>query len=83
MKVVGVLIAYNPNIELLKKNINSYIDDLNKLIIVNNSIYSLEKKIEFSEEFSKKVEIINLFDNVGIAKAQNTGMEKAYNLVLK
>ncbi len=44
MKLVGVLIAYNPNIELLEKNINSYMSDLNKLIIVNNSSYSLEKK---------------------------------------
>ena len=79
MKVVGVLIAYNPNIELLEKNINSYMSDLNKLIIVNNSSYSLEKKIKFSEEVSKKIEIINLFDNMGIAKAQNIGMEKAYN----
>ena len=79
MKLVGVLIAYNPNIELLEKNINSYMSDLNKLIIVNNSSYSLEKKIKFSEEVSKKIEIINLFDNMGIAKAQNIGMEKAYN----
>ena len=79
MKVVGILISYNPNIELLEKNIRSYINDLNKLIIVNNSSYALEEKLKFSEGALEKIEIVNLFNNVGIAKAQNLGMEKAYN----
>ena len=45
MRIVGVLVAYNPKIDTLINNIESYIDDLESLIIVNNSSYSLEEKI--------------------------------------
>lgn len=76
MKIVGVLIAYNPKINALIKNIDSYINDLESLIIVNNSDYSLEEKI--NKDYNGKIKIINFYENLGIAKAQNVGMEKAF-----
>lgn len=79
MRIVGVLVAYNPKIDTLINNIESYIDDLESLIIVNNSSYSLEEKIYKNYIKNENIKIINLYENFGIAKAQNIGMEMAFS----
>ena len=55
MRVVGVLVAYNPKVDTLMKNIESYIHDLESLIIVNNSNYPLEEKIYESYIKNEKI----------------------------
>lgn len=77
-KIIAVLVTYNPNPEYLLKNIESIIDDVEKIIICNNSKGEIIDIVNFSEEQLKKIDTLDFFDNLGIAKAQNIGMKKAY-----
>ena len=70
MSVPGVVVLYNPTTDDLI-NINSYIDYVDKLYVVDNSERRLEK------ELPEKVEYIFNNENLGIAKALNIGVEKA------
>lgn len=73
MKLVGVVVWYNPS-EKDIKNIDSYIKSIDKLYIVDNSENgSNESKIPNS----KKVEYIYQNENLGIAKALNIACYKA------
>ena len=72
MNIAGVVVLYNPELDVID-NIESYYQYLDFLIIVDNSeninegIYSLLK-----EKF-KKIKIISNFENKGIAFALNQG----------
>lgn len=72
IKVSGVVVLYNPTNEDLL-NINSYIDYIDKLYVVDNSDKPLSKK------FNNKIEYIFNNGNLGMAKALNIGVEKALN----
>jgi rhamnosyltransferase len=74
-KVFGIIVTYKPNIEILERCINSLVNQVNKLIIVDNT----PDKCELLERFRKisNVEIIYLTDNYGIAYAQNVGIKRA------
>ena len=75
LKLFSVVVAYNPEynklLDLCQVLSNS---DITTVLIDNSDI----DKIEFTE-ISKisKIHIINLFDNFGIAKAQNIGINYA------
>ena len=75
LKLFSVIVAYNPEynklLDLCQVLSNS---DITTVLIDNSDI----DKIEFTE-ISKisKIHIINLFDNFGIAKAQNIGINYA------
>lgn len=72
MKFAGVVVLYNPD-EEVNKNISSYLNAIEKLYVIDNSSEDNSKKIMKD----KKIEYIPLYDNKGIAKALNTGCEKA------
>lgn len=67
MKVYGVVVLYNPD-KKLKKNIETYIDGVEKLYLVDNT-----PDADNSKDFSgnKKIEYIPLKKNMGIAYALN------------
>lgn len=70
--VGALIITYNPDINLLKNNINSIFSQVNKIIIVDNA----SKNIGIIEsEFGELVNVIKNQSNYGIAKALNIGME--------
>lgn len=71
MRLCGCVVWYNPGKEEVE-NIYNYLDELEKLYIVDNS--SKINKIEKN----KKIEYISLKKNKGIAKALNIACEKAY-----
>ena len=73
MKFAGVVVLYNPSNDDLN-NINSYIDYLDKLYVVDNSDNSV--KLSFD---NKKIEYISYNENLGVSKALNIGAEKATN----
>lgn len=76
MKIEGVVVLYNPD-ESIIENINSYIHDLKKLYIVDNSE---EKNIDLIEKIkiiSHKCEYIDNHGNQGIAHALNVGAKLA------
>ena len=72
MKIAGVVVLYNPD-EKINSNIDSYINHLDRLYIVDNS--DVNNKSLFN---NKKIEYIFNGENLGIAKSLNVGAEKAY-----
>ena len=71
MKLAGVVVLYNTSEENLK-NIDNYIDSLDKLYVVDNSDDDVIRV-----KNNKKIEYIKLGENSGIAHALNVGAEKA------
>lgn len=71
MKLAGVVVLYNPD-DSVKDNINSYIDSLDVLYVVDNSSYNNSKKFK-----GKKIKYIYNGENLGIAAALNVGARNA------
>ena len=65
MKLAGVVVVYNPGDGVLN-SINSYIDDLDILYVVDNSSFDNTKLFN-----NDKIKYIPNMDNMGIAKALN------------
>ena len=78
-KYAGVVVLYNPD-ESYIDNINSYIDDLDLLYVIDNS--TNENKVPNS----KKIKYIFYGENKGVAKALNDAckmaIEDKYNWIL-
>lgn len=83
--VCGVTVLYNPTEEIFG-NINSYLNGLNKLYLVDNSEKENEKLKDKFIKFSSKIEYIKMNGNEGIAKAlniaKNRAIEENYNWLL-
>lgn len=74
MKVIGIIVAYNPSKGEIENAIKRLILQVDNIIIGNNSDYPINiDKIN-------NVSIINFNENLGIAKAQNICMKKAFDL---
>lgn len=75
-RVIAVIVTYKPDIQVLCKTINSIIDQVHKIIIVDNTEdgFGLKNVKIYNED---KIKVIKLYDNYGIAKAQNIGIKKA------
>ena len=69
-----IIIAYNPDVNLVINNIKkiSKLDIVNEIIVVDNSLVDNEIIID-------NVIYIPLFNNCGIAKAQNIGIQHSCN----
>ncbi|WP_232582988.1 glycosyltransferase family 2 protein [Photobacterium phosphoreum] len=69
-----IIIAYNPDVNLVINNIKkiSKLDIVNEIIVVDNSLVDNKLIID-------NVTYIPLFDNYGIAKAQNIGIQHSCN----
>jgi rhamnosyltransferase len=77
-KTAAVVVLFNPDYSV-NKNIYSYLDQVDLIIIVDNSFKSnseLIKKLKCNE----KIEVIINNDNLGIAAALNLGAQKAISL---
>ena len=82
MKICGVVIWYNPGTDELN-NIKTYIDDVDKLFIIDNSNKNNLSMLDYIECDKNKIEYISNMDNLGIAKALNIGCNMAINLGYK
>jgi len=76
MKLAGTVIFYNPDVSVLD-NIRTYIDEIDLLIIVDNSEIQNEKLLSKLKKYGKKNQYISFGDNLGIAKALNTAAKLA------
>ena len=74
-KAAGIVVLYNPPSNILI-NINSYIDQVEKLFIVDNSD-KINNELVNKIKPLKKVEYINNNSNLGIAAALNIAANKA------
>lgn len=73
MKYAGVVVLYNPDKEIYI-NIKSYISEVDKLYVVDNTEEKNMKKMKFTD---KKIQYIPLKENKGIAYALNKGAKEA------
>ncbi len=73
INVFSIIVVYNPNINRLKALIDNVLSANSKVIIVDNTKYSYIQHLAQIEG----VQLLELNDNLGIAKAQNIGIQKA------
>lgn len=71
-RIYAVLVTYNPRIDALKLAIEHLLEQLDYVVICNNSSSNIELN-------SKDVHTLNFNDNLGIAKAQTIGMDWAFS----
>ena len=74
-KVAAVVVMYNPEINVLN-NLNTYINQIDKLFVVDNSDDNNSTLLEKLQDLSK-IEYISNKNNIGIAAALNIGANKA------
>ena len=74
--VAAIIVTYNIKANELKKNLNSYIEYVDKVIIVDNS----DIKNDFLQLKDEKIEYISLNGNQGIGKGLNEGIKYAIKL---
>lgn len=79
LKIAGIVILFNPN-DAIKTNISSYIDFLDKLFIIDNSIISKRLHIIDLIGNKEKIEYISMGKNIGVATALNIGSSMAVDL---
>lgn len=73
IKLAGIVTLYNPD-EEVKQNILSYIDDINKLYVIDNTP---THKNESAFPIDDKIEYIFNGKNIGVSAALNLGAKKA------
>jgi rhamnosyltransferase len=76
-KIAGVLVCYNPNIEELSECVLSIIPQIDKLYIVDNTDKQSFLINTDIIQMERKIELLELKENIGIAAAQNIGIQKA------
>ena len=78
MKIAIITVTYNPNIIELKNNINSYINQVPLVIIVDNSTTAhFQDHVKSLQGIFSSIHLIQLGYNAGIAQAQNQGINYA------
>lgn len=83
MNVIGIVILYNPNIRLLQHLHESIINQCDGLIFVDNSqnLYVRKHNADWINNLRQtSCHYISMNDNLGIATAQNKGIEIAKSL---
>lgn len=74
--IAAIIISYNPSIDTLRLNINTLLQQLNFVVLIDNSTnIDSQKEIKLAFENAKNVKLISLADNIGIAGAQNIGYD--------
>ena len=73
MKFHCVIVTFNPDIELLKKVLNSIFINTNYISIVDNG----SSNVEDIRNINTKFNLILLAENLGVAAAQNVGIKSA------
>lgn len=77
-KIAAILVCYNPDIDELQECILSINPQVDKLYIVDNTDQQSWLKNNGIIEKDNNIELIELKENIGIAAAQNIGIQKAF-----
>lgn len=81
-KICATVILYNPDNSIIT-NINSYVKNVSKLFIVDNSEVVNQELIEEVKNIHANIEYINNNGNVGIATALNLACDRAIESNMK
>ncbi|HIF9170569.1 TPA: glycosyltransferase family 2 protein [Photobacterium damselae] len=71
--IFAIVVLYNPNLDDLKKTLDILCNQVDFIVLGNNSNYIID--INYVEN----IKIFNFMENLGIAKAQNICMDWAFN----
>ncbi len=77
LRIAGVTVLYNPDEEIIS-NILSYLNQLERLYIVDNSEEKIKRVTDNLSSYSQ-VKFLNNKSNIGIAAALNKAAEQAIN----
>lgn len=69
----AVIVTFNPEIDRIRENINAIVNQVSCVLIVDNASKNITDIMELIDGIDS-VKLITLKDNLGIAAAQNTGM---------
>jgi rhamnosyltransferase len=69
--ILGVIITYNPDLQLLNKNIKSFIDSVDSVIIVDNGSNAIAELFQFECD---KIKVLSNKSNLGIADGLNQAL---------
>ncbi len=72
MKVYSIIVCFNPDVDRLIKLCSDLIYQKSKIVLVDNSF-----NLCLNDILNDNIELIQLGDNLGIAKAQNIGIQFA------
>lgn len=75
--ICAIIVTYNPNINKISECIASLVEQVSKVIVVDNGSTNAEMLLDLK---SSKIDFIFLHENKGIAFAQNHGAEIALNI---
>lgn len=76
MKVVSIVVTFNPDLTLLIKQLRS-IHNFSKIVLVDNFSKNVNEIDYLCKEISVDILLIKLNDNFGLGYAQNKGIEEA------
>lgn len=72
--ILGAVITYNPNLDLLKKNIASFIDSVDLVVIIDNGSAIIEELFQLE---SDKIIVLSNKSNLGVADGLNRALSYA------
>ncbi len=73
-KIIAVVVSYNPEKTGIENNLLAVLEQVDSVILVDNSD---NKNVDLSYLRSANLDLISLGENMGIAYAQNIGIESA------
>lgn len=81
--VYSITVTYNPDINLINRQIDSLLNQVHNIIIIDNGSYNAEELKNFLQQKSKEVNHPFTFicnaKNMGLGYAQNQGLQEAVN----
>lgn len=82
--VCGVIVTYNPDLVIFSRQLNSFLDEVDHIVIVDNNsnnIDEIKSQIEFFiKSLGLDIYLITNNNNVGLGRAQNEGIKFAQTL---
>jgi len=79
-RIIGIIFVYNPKIEELIYNIHQYIENIELLILWQNSILSIKDQILLKSIDENRILILGDGTNIGLAKPVNLILAKYGNM---
>lgn len=83
MQTIAVIVTYSDRFHLLKRVVDSILnEEINHIIIIDNDseISSKEKLKKLEQENADKLKVIYLSENIGSAGGFKRGLQEAYNI---
>lgn len=77
-KLFAIVISYNPMLDLLTKEYESIVHQVDRIIYIDNNSFNKDAVVLWSNN-REKVDLIQLNKNYGIGVAQNDGIKRALN----